>query len=314
MNVEKRIENAEYRKNQIQNSIHEKEVQLARIEEERASVLAKVEEGKKRIAELTAELEKLRREEKEVGKAVKELREERDRLLREIKELEHEKSSAYFEITTIEEKIKARLETLRTVEGEIREMGEVDVKELPPIEVVTRRLEEIEVELSKFGDVNLKAIQEYEEVKARRDELLEKKITLEKERSEILDRIAKYEKMKRDAFFSTFNAINENFAEIIRELAQGEGELYLDNPDDPFNSGLYMKVKPNNKPVQRLESMSGGEKSLVALALIFAIQKYKPAPFYAFDEVDMFLDGVNVGRVAKMIKERSRTPSSSWCR
>lgn len=306
MSVEKRIENAEYRKSQIQNSINEKELQISRIEEERSGILSKIENDKARLTELTNKLARLREEEKEVGKAVKELREERDRLLKEIRELEHEKSNAYFEITTIEEKIKARSESLQSVEAEIQEMDEIEVDELPPIETVTKRLEEIEIELSKFGDVNLKAIQEYEEVKARRDELLEKKITLEKERSEILDRIAKYEKMKRDAFFSTFNAINNNFAEIIKELTQGEGELYLDNPDDPFNSGLYIKVKPNNKPVQRLESMSGGEKSLVALALIFAIQKYKPAPFYAFDEVDMFLDGVNVGRVAKMIKERSK--------
>ena len=142
-------------------------------------------------------------------------------------------------------------------------------------------------------------------MKVRRDELVEKKIVLEKERRDILDRIDRYERMKREIFFEVFSTINKNFAEIIRELANGEGELYLDG-DDPFNSGLYIRVKPNNKPVQKLESMSGGEKSLVALALIFAIQMYKPAPFYAFDEVDMFLDGINVGRVAKMIKKRSK--------
>ena len=133
--------------------------------------------------------------------------------------------------------------------------------------------------------------------------MFEKKLTLERERSEIIERIQKYEKMKRDAFYEAFNAINKNFAEIIAELTNGEGELYLDS-DDPFNSGLHIKVKPYNKPIQRLESMSGGEKSLVALALIFAIQKYKPASFYAFDEIDMFLDGVNVSRVAKLIKNR----------
>jgi chromosome segregation protein len=171
---------------------------------------------------------------------------------------------------------------------------------------VTRRLDEIERELAGFGDVNLKSIQEYEEVKARRDELLEKKLTLEKERNEILDRIAKYEKMKRDAFFTAFDAINKNFAEIAKELTEGEGELYLDDLANPFNSGLHIRVKLYNKPIQRLESMSGGEKSLVALALIFAIQQFKPAPFYVFDEVDMFLDGVNVNRVARVIKERSK--------
>jgi len=135
--------------------------------------------------------------------------------------------------------------------------------------------------------------------------MIEKKMILEKERADILEKIERYERMKREIFFEVFTAINRNFAEIIKELTDGEGELYLDS-DDPFNSGLYIKVKPNNKPVQKLESMSGGEKSLVALALIFAIQMHKPAPFYAFDEVDMFLDGVNVGKVAKMIKKRSK--------
>ncbi len=111
--------------------------------------------------------------------------------------------------------------------------------------------------------------------------------------------------MKREVFFKAFNGINENFKEIVKELADGEGELYLDKPN-PFESGLHIRFKPFGKPIQRLESMSGGEKSLLTLAFIFAIQRYKPAPFYAFDEVDMFLDGVNVHRLAKMIKKLSQ--------
>ncbi|MEM4496892.1 MAG: chromosome segregation protein SMC, partial [Archaeoglobaceae archaeon] len=121
----------------------------------------------------------------------------------------------------------------------------------------------------------------------------------------IIRKINEYEQKKREVFYEVFNAVRRNFIEIIREITNGEGDIYLDS-DDPFSSGLHIKVKPNNKPVQKLESMSGGEKSLVALALIFAIQMYRPAPFYAFDEVDMFLDGVNVGRVAKMIKKMSK--------
>lgn len=307
--VENRIKNAEYRKNQIQSSINEKELQSSRIEEKKSSVLSKIENDKIRFAKLKEELEKLKKEEKEVGEAVRGLREERDRILEEIRGLEQEKSNAYFKVATIEEKIKARAESLQVIEAEMKEYktGLIDdLTSLPPLEFVTRRLDEIERELAGFGDVNLKSIQEYEEVKARRDELLEKKLTLEKERNEILDRIAKYEKMKRDAFFTAFDAINKNFAEIAKELTEGEGELYLDDLANPFNSGLHIRVKLYNKPIQRLESMSGGEKSLVALALIFAIQQFKPAPFYVFDEVDMFLDGVNVNRVARVIKERSK--------
>lgn len=304
--IEKRIEGVEFKKNQIKNLIYEKELYISKLEKEKDDLEEKIREGIRKIEELTNELEMLKEEEEELGESIKELRRERDEVLERIKGLEKEKSGIEFEIKSIDEKIRARTESLEILKHEKEELGEVEIKtfdKLPSIEEVTRKLEEIEREILSFGDVNLKAIQEFEEVKKRRDDLFEKKLTLERERSEIIERIQKYEKMKRDAFYEAFNAINKNFAEIIAELTDGEGELYLDS-DDPFNSGLHIKVKPYNKPIQRLESMSGGEKSLVALALIFAIQKYKPASFYAFDEIDMFLDGVNVSRVAKLIKNR----------
>jgi chromosome segregation protein len=306
ISIEKKIESLEFKREQLESSMQEKQVYLDEIKDRIDEIRRTIEEGKARVEEINSELEKLRKEERELGKELKGLRKERDELIKQLRNAEEEKRKIEAEIDRLEERIKLQKERLEIAESEIAEIGEVEVPEnLPPLEKVEKVLDEVLVELSTFGDVNLKAIQEYEEVKARRDELVEKKMVLEKERADILDRIEKYERMKREIFFEVFTAINRNFAEIIRELANGEGELYLDS-DDPFNSGLYIKVKPNNKPVQKLESMSGGEKSLVALALIFAIQMYKPAPFYAFDEVDMFLDGVNVGRVAKMIKKRSK--------
>ena len=300
-----RIDGVEFKKNQILNLIHEKEIQISKLESEKENLLKKIEEGTKRIEELNVELEKLRIEEEEIGESIKELRSERDRILDEIRELEKEKARLELEIKNLDETIKAKNELLKALTLEKENLKEVELfEDLPSYDEVKRRLKEIERELSNFGDVNLKAIQEFEEVKSRRDELFEKKLILEKERSEIINRIRKYEKMKREAFYETFNAINKNFSKIVAELTNGKGELFLDS-DDPFNSGLHIKVKPYNKPIQRLESMSGGEKSLVALALIFAIQEYKPASFYAFDEIDMFLDGVNVSRVAKLIKNKS---------
>jgi|Deesub1362B_J571_1020462.scaffolds.fasta_scaffold01030_4 chromosome segregation protein len=305
ISVEKKIENAEFMKEQTEKTIKEKEREVERITDEEVRINTQLKEDAERVRQLREELEFLKREEETVGKEVKELRQKRDNILSEISKLEQEKQRINFDIITLNEKIKARSETLQEVIDEMQEVGVVEIEDLPPLNEVTRQLEEIEKSLAEFGDVNLKAIQEFEEVRARRDELVGRNSTLEKESKEILERIKKYERLKRETFFNAFNAVNSNFSEIIRELTGGEGELYLDS-DDPFSSGLHIRVKMREKASQRLDSMSGGEKSLVTLALIFAIQKYKPAPFYAFDEVDMFLDGVNVSKVAKMIKERSK--------
>ena len=112
--------------------------------------------------------------------------------------------------------------------------------------------------------------------------------------------------LRFQAFKEAFDAVNENFQGIFAELSDGDGYLQLDNPEDPFTGGLNLVAHPKGKPVQRLSSMSGGEKSLTALSFIFALQRYRPSPFYAFDEVDMFLDGANVERLARMIKKQTQ--------
>ena len=307
LNAESRLESVEMKVRQVEERIEEKRREAEEAERKIEELERKIEEGRNRIRELEEELRELRKEEERIGKQVRELRKERDELVERSGKLEKDIDSCKYATMAIEERIRARKDALLSVETEIEKVDTSRLLEgqIPSMEEAVKRLEEIERELRSFGEVNMKAIQEYEEVKARRDELLEKKLSLERERSEILERIDRYEKMKRDAFFEAFNAIRENFSTVIRMLTDGEGELYLDG-EDPFNSGLNIRVKPYGKPVQRIESLSGGEKSLIALALIFAIQMYRPAPFYAFDEIDMFLDGANVSRVAKLIKERSK--------
>lgn len=100
-----------------------------------------------------------------------------------------------------------------------------------------------------------------------------------------------------------FNGIDVHFQDIFERLSNGTGELHLESPGDPFEGGLTMKAEPGDKPIQRLAAMSGGEKSLTALAFIFAIQRYNPAPFYALDEVDAFLDAANAERVGEMLDD-----------
>ena len=149
------------------------------------------------------------------------------------------------------------------------------------------------------------AIDEYDHVLTRYDFLEQRRGTLSIEREAIIDKLEKYDQMKREAFLASFTEINKNFKQIFQELSNGDGDLILENPEDPLAAGMTIKARPAGKPFHRLEAMSGGEKSLTALSFIFSIQMYRPAPFYAMDEIDMFLDGANVERVAKLIKKIS---------
>jgi len=307
ISVEKRIENLDFQRLQLNKNLDTLNSEIELLIRRKSELKLKIEEGERRSEEISQRLKVLRDEERSLGEKVKELRERRDELISELRRLEEEKNRADFELKRCEDRLSTLEEKMAAIVEELKKFDGFDLPEvLRDLPTLNKELSEIQEELSKFGEVNLKAIQDYENVKARRDELVEKKRILEKERVEIMERIEKYEKRKREVFFEVFNAINRNFGEILAELADGEGELFLDN-DDVFNSGLHMRVRLKNKPMQRLEALSGGEKSLVALSLILAIQMYKPAPFYAFDEVDMFLDGVNVERVARMIKKRSQS-------
>jgi chromosome segregation protein len=153
--------------------------------------------------------------------------------------------------------------------------------------------------------VNMLALEAYEETNNRLQELSDKLGTLEAESMELLLRIENFTTLRFQAFSEAFDAVNANFQNIFAELSDGDGFLQLENPEDPFAGGLNLVAHPKGKPVQRLSSMSGGEKSLTALSFIFALQRYRPSPFYAFDEVDMFLDGANVERLSKMIRKQA---------
>jgi chromosome segregation protein len=110
---------------------------------------------------------------------------------------------------------------------------------------------------------------------------------------------------KRIAFLEAYQLVSEAFAESFQELARGEGRLRLENPKDPFAGGLIIEARPRGKKLARLESMSGGEKTLTALAFIFALQEVNPAPFFVFDEVDAALDAVNTEVVAEAVRRRA---------
>jgi chromosome segregation protein len=187
-----------------------------------------------------------------------------------------------------------------------------ELPELPPesqtdeyLAALQSQIRLLQKRMEGMEPVNMLALEAYEETNNRLQELSDKLGTLEAESMELLLRIENFTTLRFQAFSEAFDAVNLNFQDIFAELSDGDGFLQLEDPQNPFSGGLNLVAHPKGKPVQRLSSMSGGEKSLTALSFIFALQRYRPSPFYAFDEVDMFLDGANVERLSKMIRKQA---------
>ena len=159
--------------------------------------------------------------------------------------------------------------------------------------------------LESLEPVNMLALEELAELEDRLNALVERLHILSNERSELLLRIETVSTMRQEAFMEAFIEVDKHFREIFAILSDGDGFLQLENKLSPLEGGLTLVAHPKGKNVRRLASMSGGEKSLTALSFLFALQKYKPSPFYALDEVDSFLDGINVERLSKLIISQS---------
>lgn len=154
--------------------------------------------------------------------------------------------------------------------------------------------------------VNLKAIEQYDTVKERFDEIDMRRQTIQRERKAILDAIEKIELEKTRTFMKAYHEINREFSRIFQKLSPGgSAKMILDRPDKPFEGGISIEARPRGKKISSLEILSGGEKTLVALSFIFAIQEFMPSPFYILDEIDAQLDGPNTHRVSMLLKEIS---------
>ncbi|MFW9898033.1 MAG: AAA family ATPase [Candidatus Thorarchaeota archaeon] len=188
-----------------------------------------------------------------------------------------------------------------------------DYGTLPPVsdEITEESLQsDIEIATKKkkaLEPVNLKAIEQYDVIKERFDEIDMRRQTIQRERKAILDSIDKIELEKTRTFMKAYHEINREFSRIFQKLSPGgSAKMILDRPDKPFEGGISIEARPRGKKISSLEILSGGEKTLVALSFIFAVQEFYPAPFYVMDEIDAALDGPNVHRCSTVIKEFSR--------
>lgn len=196
--------------------------------------------------------------------------------------------------------IKARLAGLQE---EFSRYKNVEIMKNKSAEDLHKEVNKFEVLLAQMSAVNMKALEVYEQVEVEYNKLVEKKGSLDKEKTDVLTFMNEIETKKKDHFMGTFTKANENFERIFSSLfKKGKAYLELENPHQPFEEGLNVKVKLTGNRFMDIKSLSGGEKTLTALSFIFAIQEHQPASFYILDEIDAALDKHNSETLAKLIR------------
>ncbi|MCB9552310.1 MAG: chromosome segregation protein SMC [Myxococcales bacterium] len=205
---------------------------------------------------------------------------------------------------------------LENAEEKLRDRYQVGLGEVvfefhqqaPPGPDDRERLGQLEALIEKMGDVNLAAIEEFAEVDERFNFLTGQRKDLTDALADLTQAIDQIDRTSRRLFQETFEAVNEHFKGLFpRMFRGGTAELTLTDPDDMLGTGIEMHVRPPGKKVQNVTLLSGGEKAMCALALVFAVFRHKPSPFCLLDEVDAPLDDANIGRFNEVVREMAGT-------
>jgi chromosome segregation protein len=174
------------------------------------------------------------------------------------------------------------------------------------IEERRARLEEVRQRLEALGDVNLGAIEEHEELRERFRFLEEQRLDLESSLAQLREAIGKINRTSRKRFRETFDAVNERFQKNFPRLFRGgKAWLTLTETEDVLEAGIEITAQPPGKRLQSVNLLSGGEKTMTAIALLVSVFQVRPSPFFLLDEVDAALDDANVGRFNEIVKEMS---------
>ncbi len=299
------------------NTIITRENDIKKLNQDNESLKTDIEKFNSEITEVQKDLVELEKQIEELGKNLKELQTKRDEYQEELVNLKTSKNKVKDDLERLlekEESYKARRKELEPMLDNIIkefEQAGINYKELEKTEIsldeINSKIARLQKRMEDLEPVNMRAITQYDSVMERQNQHKEQVATLENEKNEIKTRMNGYQGLKKETFLDAYHAINKNFKEVFAQISQGEGTLVLENEQDPFAGGLTFAANIRDKKNQKLAGMSGGEKSLTALAFVFAIQKYLPSPFYAFDEVDMHLDGPNVERLANIITNQAKT-------
>ncbi len=288
----------------------ELKLEIKAFEDSNAEIRAEIEELKNKVAELKEQniqseqkIESLTAQRNEAEAESNKLRQfernkmgEREQLSGELARLEERKAGMLREYDETTNKLYDEYQLTRREAGEISEPAE-DPKES------RIKLTEVKNKIKALGSVNVGAIEEYKEVSERYEFMSTQISDVEQSKNELIKLIDELTSNMSLRFREQFAKINKAFGETFAELfGGGKAELLLENELDILESEIQIKVQPPGKNVQNIDLLSGGEKGLSAIALLFAILKVTPAPFCIFDEVEAALDDVNVTRYAQYVR------------
>ena len=244
---------------------------------------------------------------------IEKLNEREQNLSNEERELLKDKSKLETDLLHARDRFKKNAEALEKLELDIEflkeklvELQEVEAQniEIEKLKSSKDYLRTLDNKINNFGDVNLLAINEFKELKERYDYLASERDDVVKSRKQVMDLIQEIDEKIHEDFHTTYQNINENFNKMCEETIRNtEGRLNIINPEDFDNCGVEIFVKFKNKKKQPLSLLSGGEKSMVAIAFIMAIFMYKPSPFTFLDEIEAALDEKNTKNLLGKLRD-----------
>ncbi len=293
----------------------ELEARLTTFDKQIHELDADAKHNKTTFQELEQKLTAMTKAESQLSGKAKQFYEKKEKLAVRLKELEGKVDNVQTKMATQDSLIFSLKNKLPSIEEELGnllvEIKTLNVPEPKADEAVSldearKQLAQVDRDIAQLGPVNQRALEMFDEQTKRENELLDEVKRLQEQRENLVKVVEEITLKKKDGLMKVFVAVNENFQRVYKHLTGGgEAFLELENPEKPFEGGLVMKAQPVGKKVARLQSLSGGEKSMTALALIFALQEHEPSPFYLLDEVDQNLDGVNAELAARKVHEDS---------
>ncbi len=310
-NLERDLERTQERIAEIERRREQRAEQISELETTIEAALDKQSELDTKIEKVRAERAKRDAAVADAEAALKETKEAIAAVEDELRAVRQERE----ELMRTESKRSVRLAEVKTRTQDLVENihedfdvhlpeADIDVPEDFEIDPARAEVKDLRSKVRKLGNVNPLALEEYEEEKERLDFLQEQRDDLEDAEDTLMETIGEINETAATRFDETFEAIRENFSEIFAQLFEGEAtaRLELDDPDDPLESPINIIAKPRGKRPSTLAQLSSGEKTLTAIALLFAIYLVKPSPFCILDEVDAPLDDANVQRFMNLIR------------
>lgn len=273
--------------------------EILKAQEQAASLRKQAEERRGEITLTAQKRSQLEQEATQLRTREREQIASRENVAREISRLQERSDGLQKEYDTIISRLWEEYELTR------RE-AEEEAQPVEDLQAAQRRLQELKNQIKALGSVNVGAVVEYQEVSQRYEFLNAQVQDVEKSKEELFRLIGDLTRHMREQFVERFGQINANFGSIFRELfGGGAAELSFTDDSDVLSSGIEIKVHPPGKIVTHIESLSGGEKALVAISIYFAIMRVNPPPFCVLDEIEAALDDVNVTRYAQYLRRMS---------